>query len=158
MFSIVKEIVLRISLCATLFSIFSLALAVFSSIQFSMYNRKPQGFALVGSSGLEPLFAYWLMWFAPLSRHIFRKPLGFTVVGSSGLEPPTSRLSGVRSNHLSYEPIGTGGDEENRTPDPPACKAGALPAELHPRAKSHECIKTLKIKQHNNSHAIVYRP
>ena len=30
-----------------------------------------------------------------------RQPL----VGSSGLEPPTSRFSGVRSNHLSYEPI-----------------------------------------------------
>ena len=28
-----------------------------------------------------------------------------SLVGSSGLEPPTSRLSGVRSNHLSYEPI-----------------------------------------------------
>ena len=27
------------------------------------------------------------------------------VVGSSGLEPPTSRLSGVCSNQLSYEPI-----------------------------------------------------
>ena len=27
------------------------------------------------------------------------------LVGSSGLEPPTSRLSGVRSNLLSYEPI-----------------------------------------------------
>ena len=27
------------------------------------------------------------------------------VVGSSGLEPPTSRLSGARSNRLSYEPI-----------------------------------------------------
>ena len=26
------------------------------------------------------------------------------LVGSSGLEPPTSRLSGARSNHLSYEP------------------------------------------------------
>ena len=38
-------------------------------------------------------------------------------MGLGGLEPPTSRLSGVRSNHLSYAPI-FGGDEENRTPDP----------------------------------------
>ena len=30
------------------------------------------------------------------------------VVGSSGLEPPTSRLSGARSNQLSYEPIVSG--------------------------------------------------
>ena len=29
-------------------------------------------------------------------------------MGSSGLEPPTSRLSGVRSNRLSYEPIDSG--------------------------------------------------
>ena len=27
------------------------------------------------------------------------------MVGLGGLEPPTSRLSGVRSNHLSYEPV-----------------------------------------------------
>ena len=27
------------------------------------------------------------------------------MVGTGGLEPPTSRLSGVRSNHLSYAPI-----------------------------------------------------
>ena len=27
-----------------------------------------------------------------------------TLVGLGGLEPPTSRLSGVRSNHLSYKP------------------------------------------------------
>ena len=53
------------------------------------------------------------------------------LVGSSGLEPPTSRLSGVRSNQLSYEPILSflsvlhlsfgfrrGGDEQNRTVDP----------------------------------------
>ena len=51
------------------------------------------------------------------------------LVGSSGLEPPTSRLSGVRSNHLSYEPMlvlcrtsrpcpTRGGDEQNRTVDP----------------------------------------
>ena len=35
-------------------------------------------------------------------------------MGSSGLEPPTSRLSGARSNHLSYEPS-YGGDERVRT-------------------------------------------
>ena len=27
------------------------------------------------------------------------------MVGQGGLEPPTSRLSGVRSNHLSYWPL-----------------------------------------------------
>ena len=27
------------------------------------------------------------------------------IMGLSGLEPPTSRLSGVRSNRLSYKPI-----------------------------------------------------
>ena len=61
------------------------------------------------------------------------------LVGSNGLEPSTSRLSGARSNHLSYEPIKNalrslvplrcrfaslslvftfGGDEGNRTLDP----------------------------------------
>ena len=30
---------------------------------------------------------------------------GMKLVGLRGLEPPTSRLSGVRSNHLSYKPI-----------------------------------------------------
>ena len=29
----------------------------------------------------------------------------YRLVGSNGLEPSTSRLSGARSNHLSYEPI-----------------------------------------------------
>ena len=32
----------------------------------------------------------------------------FQVMGLSGLEPPTSRLSGVRSNRLSYKPIESG--------------------------------------------------
>ena len=44
------------------------------------------------------------------------------MVGLSRLELLTSRLSGVRSNHLSYEPVlqafACGGDEQNRTVDP----------------------------------------
>ena len=39
------------------------------------------------------------------------------MVGSSGLEPPTSRLSGVCSNLLSYEP-NDGGGKRIRTDDP----------------------------------------
>ena len=35
-------------------------------------------------------------------------PYEKSLVGLSGLEPPTSRLSGVRSNRLSYKPIESG--------------------------------------------------
>ena len=41
------------------------------------------------------------------------------MVGSNGLEPSTSRLSGARSNHLSYEPISVA--------DPPTILAFGLP-------------------------------
>ena len=36
------------------------------------------------------------------------------MVGLNGLEPSTSRLSGVRSNQLSYRPL-IGAGDENRT-------------------------------------------
>jgi hypothetical protein len=61
-----------------------------------------------------------------------------TVVGLGRLELPTSPLSGVRSNHLSYRPPQRRGvaavwwswSGSNRRP--PECKSGALPAELQP--------------------------
>ena len=40
------------------------------------------------------------------------------MVGLNGLEPSTSRLSGVRSNQLSYKPIYIGAQLEIRTLDP----------------------------------------
>ena len=68
-------------------------------------------------SSHTPLLAYVVLEISILRFVSFRK-----LVGSSGLEPPTSRLSGVRSNHLSYEPLyepsGPGGDERDRTDDP----------------------------------------
>ncbi len=56
------------------------------------------------------------------------------VVGLGRVELPTSPLSGVRSNHLSYRPfwfrIWWSWSGSNRRP--PECKSGALPAELQP--------------------------
>ena len=54
---------------------------------------------------------------------IFSYALSFRVlVGLGGLEPPTSPLSGVRSNHLSYRPkisgSRVGGASRDRTDDP----------------------------------------
>ena len=56
------------------------------------------------------------------------------VVGQNGLEPSTSRLSVVCSSQLSYWPIWWRLAGSNRWP--PACKAGALPAELNPHLSS----------------------
>jgi hypothetical protein len=38
------------------------------------------------------------------------------MVGRGGLEPPTSRLSGVRSNHLSYRPASCRGFAAQNAP------------------------------------------
>ena len=59
-----------------------------------------------------------------LSFSVSHSQVELGMVGSSGLEPPTSRLSGVRSNRLSYEPSSNcffgcyGGDKRDRTADP----------------------------------------
>ena len=61
-------------------------------------------------------FDYWLIFILILSSHLFRyfeysvlkvqlsQSLLRLLVGLNGLEPSTSRLSGVRSNQLSYKP------------------------------------------------------
>ena len=95
------------------------------------------------------------------------------LVGPSGLEPPTSCLSGTRSNHLSYEPIFKHSFSKDlcrffllgsssatgwwrwwdSNPWPPACRAGALPTELHPQIFSGFCCflqffkRSFKIEQ-----------
>ena len=97
----------------------------------------------------------------------FTEVLLSSVVGSSGLEPPTSRLSGARSNHLSYEPIklfrcisslspiyygflAVGGDDGIRTHDP--LLAGQVLSQL-----SYTPIlgffRSLKIEQRTSKHS-----
>ena len=101
------------------------------------------------------LFRFFVFLYSVFNEHLCKLCL---LVGPSGLEPPTSCLSGTRSNLLSYEPMwlvkwflfSLGNSllevslvsflfkESNwwrwwdSNPWPPACRAGALPAELHP--------------------------
>ena len=55
-----------------------------------------------GLSYITYVFFLLNVFFSP--RITFYMQFSRCLVGSSGLEPPTSRLSGVRSNQLSYEP------------------------------------------------------
>ena len=65
-------------------------------------------------------------------RRVARRGENSGMVGAPGLEPGTSSLSEKRSNQLSYAPAGTWWSRRDSNPRHPACKAGALPAELRP--------------------------
>ena len=69
----------------------------FFFIQFSRYTWR-WAFRVLGSSRFLSTNLPSLLVFGCL-------PFPAQLVGSNGLEPSTSRLSGVRSNHLSYEPM-----------------------------------------------------
>ena len=129
---------------------------------YSVFNEHSLNFRQ-GHLAFTKLLRY-LNLFKYLRRSVISpKELFSFFLGSSGLEPPTSRLSGARSNQLSYEPLShtlfrrlrtsfpsvgclrlqlhLGVDCLSGPPDwrwwdsnpwPPACRAGALPTELHP--------------------------
>ena len=83
------------------------------------------------------------------------------LVGSSGLGPPTSRLSGVRSNRLSYEPIlfrrpplplpFSGGGKRIRTDDPLLAKQVLYQLSytpvVQPALTLSRCLRALKTIQ-----------
>ena len=56
---------------------------------------------LVEVNGIEPMTPCLQSRCSPIWANA---PISKKLVGRGGLEPPTSRLSGVRSNHLSYRP------------------------------------------------------
>ena len=73
------------------------------------------------------------LWWCFLRAQFPVTPILHHMVGQNGLEPSTSRLSVVCSSQLSYWPMWWRLRESN--PWPPACKAGALPAELNPHIR-----------------------
>ena len=100
----------------------------------------------------RPFIAYAKFYFIKFCKH----GRLLLLVGLRGLEPPTSRLSGVRSNHLSYKPMLVSGDgrrffvfrrpvvEMRRIELLTPCLQGALPAELHPQIiQGHQNLNLL---------------
>ena len=71
-----------------------------TTIQHARHNYSPCVFCKSSTCIIATEFA-----FSVNNYGHFPDLLGVAVVGLSGLEPPTSRLSGVRSNQLSYKPM-----------------------------------------------------
>src|SRR5690606_37157602 len=72
----------------------------------------------------------------PLSLQRTERGFDFRPVGLGGVEPPTSRLSGVRSNHLSYRPLQRQTQENNTARaflQPPPAKEKPVAAQPAPK-------------------------
>ena len=92
------------------YAVVNLLLALLRILTYGNSRVLPALFRFARDSG--SLLAF-LPSLSPLPTYFFNKSL----VGSNGLGPSTSRLSGVCSNQLSYEPM-CGGGNRIRTDDP----------------------------------------
>ena len=73
-------------------------------IVVSHLTERPSNLIILKLKKSSQLSVRLLLLYSVFNDHLFVTLLSY-LVGSSGLEPPTSRLSGARSNQLSYEPI-----------------------------------------------------
>ena len=87
--------------------VISVLLAICSTIFRSYPNNFQKNLKLIYFKiGITFLFPLLLLLLSLLFSFQGTNYFAFAkLVGLRGLEPPTSRLSGVRSNHLSYKPI-----------------------------------------------------
>ena len=95
-------------------------------------------------------------------RELLAMQFSRCLVGSSGLEPPTSRLSGVRSNLLSYEPSFSlyslytpGGDERVRTDDPLLAKQVLSQLSYTPTVYRLSSCALLKVLPHLQNYIVL---
>ena len=89
--------------------VFHLAAYAATWPRMSLFLSRRKGFSSLASRLILEIFIQCSVF--KVHRKLFLFPFGsfrisaFDPVGLSGLEPPTSRLSGVRSNRLSYKPF-----------------------------------------------------
>ena len=81
--------------------VISVLLAICSTIFRSYPNNFQKNLKLIYIIKIGITFNFLYCCFCFRYCSVFKVQM----VGLRGLEPPTSRLSGVRSNHLSYKPI-----------------------------------------------------
>ena len=121
------------------FSAFSVPRGIDFSVPSLLVRELPRRQPLVGSR--------WPCPFEPLSSPVLCRSCASLslchfrgVVGSNGLEPSTSRLSGVRSNHLSYEPISVAVSSCHSRP---TCCCAVLFASQVPTCRSYSLQRVL---------------
>ena len=71
-------------------------------------------------------------------------------MGLNGLEPSTSRLSGVRSNQLSYRPLKEKAGDENRTRDN-SLEGCGFTTKLHPQISNKMARDRVELPTHGAS-------